>query len=125
MSESDADEARAQIAVGVGTVAMGLVAVGLLAAGVPYWWMAFPIGGGLIPLALGIARWCDERKEMERTGDGRQGALDELRARYARGDLSDEEFEHRLERLLETETVENARESLDARRTPDREREIE
>ncbi|WP_137284460.1 SHOCT domain-containing protein [Halorussus salinisoli] len=30
-------------------------------------------------------------------------AIDELRARYARGELTDAEFERRLERLLETE----------------------
>lgn len=41
--------------------------------------------------------------------DGSETATDpieELRARYARGELTDEEFERRLERLLETEDVE-------------------
>lgn len=32
--------------------------------------------------------------------------IEELRARYARGELTDVEFERRLERLLETENVE-------------------
>ncbi|USZ67178.1 SHOCT domain-containing protein [Halorussus salilacus] len=37
--------------------------------------------------------------------------LKELRSRYARGELSDEEFERRLERLLETEELERHLES--------------
>lgn len=47
----------------------------------------------------------------ERT-DGPDGnvrdALETLRNRYARGELTDEQFERKLERLLETDTVENA-----------------
>ncbi len=35
-------------------------------------------------------------------------ALDTLRDRYARGELTEEQFERKLERLLETDTVENA-----------------
>jgi hypothetical protein len=35
-------------------------------------------------------------------------ALETLRNRYARGDLTDEQFERKLERLLETDTIENA-----------------
>ena len=34
------------------------------------------------------------------------GPIDDLRSRYARGELTDEEFERRLERLLETEDAE-------------------
>ncbi|MDS0295905.1 SHOCT domain-containing protein [Halogeometricum luteum] len=49
-------------------------------------------------------------------------ALDSLRDRYARGDLSDEQFERKLEVLLETDTPENARERADRRRE-ERERE--
>jgi len=41
--------------------------------------------------------------EREPTGDG---PIDELRERYARGEFTDEEFERRLERLLETEDAE-------------------
>ncbi|MCU4739833.1 SHOCT domain-containing protein [Halobacteria archaeon AArc-m2/3/4] len=35
-------------------------------------------------------------------------ALETLRDRYARGDLTDDQFERKLERLLETDTLENA-----------------
>ncbi|UPW01384.1 SHOCT domain-containing protein [Halorussus gelatinilyticus] len=37
------------------------------------------------------------------------GPIDELRSRYAAGELTDEEFERRLERLLETEDAEVGR----------------
>lgn len=40
-----------------------------------------------------------------------QDPLEELRERYARGDIDDLEFERRLERLLETEDVERPSES--------------
>jgi uncharacterized membrane protein len=37
----------------------------------------------------------------------RDDALERLRRRYAEGDLTDEQFERKLERLLETETLED------------------
>lgn len=49
-------------------------------------------------------------------------ALDTLRDRYARGELTDEQFERKLDRLLETETVEDAAEYR-RRAEMDRERE--
>lgn len=67
------------------------------------------------------------RRRAERAADEDESvadALDSLRDRYARGDLSDEQFEHKLEVLLETDTPENARERT-ARRRGDRERERE
>lgn len=39
-----------------------------------------------------------------------QDALSTLRERYARGDLTDEQFERKLDRLLKTETPESAAE---------------
>jgi uncharacterized membrane protein len=46
-----------------------------------------------------------------------QDPLEELRERYARGDIDDLEFERRLERLLETEDVERPSESRSRVRT--------
>ncbi|KTG08179.1 hypothetical protein AUR64_00990 [Haloprofundus marisrubri] len=48
----------------------------------------------------------DDEKEEE------TDPLVTLRERYARGELSDEMFEQKLERLLETETYEGARERV-------------
>lgn len=42
--------------------------------------------------------------------DPTSDALATLRDRYARGDLTDEQFEHKLDALLETESPENAAE---------------
>ena len=53
-------------------------------------------------------------QSTDRTADstqnvrGRQDALETLRDRYAAGELTDEQFERKLERLLETETLEDA-----------------
>ncbi|MDS0297392.1 SHOCT domain-containing protein [Halogeometricum sp. S1BR25-6] len=61
----------------------------------------------------------EARARAERAADEDDSvadALDRLRDRYARGDLSDEQFERKLEVLLETDTPENARERADRRR---------
>ncbi len=43
-------------------------------------------------------------------------ALETLRSRYARGDLTDEQFERKVERLLDTETLENAEDRTERER---------
>ena len=52
-------------------------------------------------------------------------ALELLRERYARGELTDEQFERKLDRLMETTTPENAAEWRAERTREDRERERE
>ena len=68
----------------------------------------------------------DTRRSDAQTDDGEalDAALDRLRDRYARGDLSDEQFESKLEALLETGTPEDARDRVERRRR-EREREHE
>jgi uncharacterized membrane protein len=66
----------------------------------------------------------DERDEPAASTDAEAEAeapLDRLRRRYAEGELTDEQFERKLERLLETETLEDVE---DATRD-EREREFE
>ncbi|MFD1513199.1 SHOCT domain-containing protein [Halomarina rubra] len=46
----------------------------------------------------------DRETDEESTAD----AIETLRTRYARGDLTDEQFESKLDRLMETDTPENA-----------------
>jgi uncharacterized membrane protein len=49
--------------------------------------------------------------------------LETLRDRYARGELTDEQFERKLDHLLETESVEETAESRSRSRSSPRERE--
>ncbi|GAA0508712.1 Short C-terminal domain-containing protein [Halorubrum aquaticum] len=52
--------------------------------------------------------------------EGNADAIDRLRTRYAEGDLTDEQFERKLDRLLETETPEDAEEWRERERERDR-----
>ncbi|MCL7417314.1 MAG: SHOCT domain-containing protein [Halalkalicoccus sp.] len=56
----------------------------------------------------------DGPENEERTTSNRD-ALETLRYRYARGELTDEQFERKLERLLETDTLENVEDRRRAR----------
>ena len=57
--------------------------------------------------------WGEEETEDEPavtdplSGERRRDALETLRVRYAGGELTDEQFERKLEQLLETETLES------------------
>ncbi|MEF8973574.1 MAG: SHOCT domain-containing protein [Haloarcula sp.] len=94
------------IAGGVTVLTLG-VAFGLLALDVRSFWVAFPVGFGVVlPGAIALARTgpAGERRNAtaSRTVES-STSLEVLRGRYAAGELSDEEFEHRVERLLESE----------------------
>jgi len=132
MAEDEDDDLETVVA-GAVTLLTLTVAFGLMFAGVPWFWVAFPVGfGGLLPMALGAARLYRRRRESDsRPTSEDDDALATLRQRYARGDITDGEFERQVERLLETEDSATARERVDrerARADPervDREREIE
>ncbi|RLM56724.1 SHOCT domain-containing protein [Halobellus sp. Atlit-31R] len=100
-------------------------------------WLFFVVGYAvvvpLVSLVRGRQRDGDDRpvertrgaersdEESHATGRGESetpvdDALDRLRDRYARGELSDEQFERKLEALLETDTPENARERVERSR---------
>jgi uncharacterized membrane protein len=118
-SSEDDDEALLEgVAAGAVTFVTLGVAFGLIALGNPYFWVAFVVGfGGGIPLAVNLAKYYESRPGREgstRTGDSdTDAALADLRERYARGDLDETEFEARVERLLETESVSGAREYVE------------
>ena len=109
------------------TIGLGILA---LAAGFPYFWVIFVIGllvvVPLVGLLFGAEDWrkwdplsdefwedisgeADEsRIEDVEQGDGDiPDPLETLRDRYARGELSEAQFERKLELLLETETIED------------------
>ncbi|QSG11502.1 SHOCT domain-containing protein [Halapricum desulfuricans] len=83
------------------------------------WWLPFMLVGYVVIVPLtallfgdedDISEWWDD--EVETTAqshtDEQLDALETLRERYARGELTDEQFERKVERLLETETLEDA-----------------
>jgi hypothetical protein len=114
------------VVAGVITLAVLTVAFGAMALGVPYFWVAFPVGFGVVlPVAVGLAgrfgaSSAPTRTPAPRSSDDGAGpvadrdetthdeALQTIRGRYARGELDEVEFERRVERLLETETVQQA-----------------
>jgi uncharacterized membrane protein len=89
------------------------------------WWLPFMLFGYIVIVPIvailfgdgdDIAEWWDDETASETAAtepedDGMASdPLRTLRDRYARGELTDEEFDRRLDRLLETETVEDVAE---------------
>ena len=117
--------------------------LGALLAGFD-WWLGFMLFGYvvIIPVvsmlfgedgeeALDDAEGGSARAEREqptdeapRAGDAAD-ALERLRTRYANGDLTDEQFERKLDRLLETETPEDAAEWTERNRNARGDRELD
>lgn len=110
------------------------------------WWLPFMLVGyvAILPIVSILFGEDEEEEQRARAGEGARedrtepadpgaenrsadraarshDALQTLRDRYARGELTDEEFERKLERLLETETIEEAAESVGRPRSRDRE----
>lgn len=93
------------------------------------WWLAALLVGYVVvvPLTSVLSGEEDESDTSSvsvgdsttaRTDD--ETPLERLRRRYAEGELTDEQFERKLERLLETETLEDVEEGTSEReREPD------
>lgn len=92
------------------------------------WWLPFMLFGYIVIVPIiailtgereSLDGWIGGDDEMEgpedqqRTTD--EDPLETLRNRYARGELTDEEFEQKLDRLLETETLEGIAERREHR----------
>jgi uncharacterized membrane protein len=79
----------------------------LLAVGFEYFWVTYIVGFGFVlPAATSAVSYRETATErtQETTRDDTTGtALEDLRHRYATGELTDEEFEQNVERLVETE----------------------
>ncbi|SNZ05963.1 Short C-terminal domain-containing protein [Natronoarchaeum philippinense] len=102
------------------------------------WWLGVLIVGyaAVIPLVQTIfgddedeyddeewSHWTGRSKDESATeSDAESDPLETLRERYARGELTDEQFERKLERLLETETIEDVEDRRRAEREPEFER---
>ncbi|ADJ14804.1 SHOCT domain-containing protein [Halalkalicoccus jeotgali] len=72
-----------------------------------YWWETRRNPVSVILEAVRDDQAADSRDRLDPATDD---PLTVLRERYARGEISDEEFERRLDRLLETETESLSRE---------------
>ena len=95
------------VVTGVVTAATLAVAFGLMALGVESFWVAFVVGfGGVLPLLVAALEYREATDDSPSRADrsDADAALEELQLRYARGEFTDEEFERRAERLLETES---------------------
>jgi len=111
------DSPVAPLVPGVVTALTMTVAFGLLAAGFEFFWVAFVVGfGGIMPIAVGLAKHAESERDSGENAQ-RDDALSALRRRYARGELTDAEFERRLERLLETESTRDGHAVADDART--------
>lgn len=113
-------------------LALTILGVGLLALflGYSWFWMVFAFGFAVVlPLVTILTQSFSKRRRHRRErrgerqwerddwkrdsrndrskgyGDTQQDALDTLRNRYARGEIDEEEFERRVDLLLENETI--------------------
>jgi len=94
------------------------------------WWLAFMLFGYVVVVPLtallfgddsDLREWWDADATSVEPDERRSAEADEslqtLRERYARGELTDEQFERKVERLLETETLEGIEAETDAPET--------
>ncbi|WP_435363191.1 SHOCT domain-containing protein [Haloarchaeobius sp. DYHT-AS-18] len=134
MSDTPATSVVSLLVLGAGLTALFL--------DVNNWWVIFVIGYAfLLPIVSILSGEDDDDDLLNETDrrmdealdgafDGRSGddlspskrdALDTLRERYAQGELSEEQFERKLETLLDTETLEDARARVERNREPETE----
>jgi uncharacterized membrane protein len=87
------------------------------------WWLAAMLFGYIVVVPIVALLFGEDEDETElddqwnepsdsepaeTPAENNRDALETLRDRYARGELTDEQFERKLERLLDTDTLENA-----------------
>lgn len=107
-------------ATGIASTVVTGIWLGALLTGQGWWLGALIIGYVVVVPIVAILFGDEEDREewwddpsvdesetaTEPTEERNRDALGTLRNRYARGDLTDEQFERKLEKLLETETLE-------------------
>jgi uncharacterized membrane protein len=97
----------------VGLTVFAILGAGFLAlfAGWEWFWMIWVFGFAVLLPSVGIVaeHVLDDDATAEESVASETDPLQRLRERYATGELTDAEFERRVERLLETEDRETAR----------------
>lgn len=108
------------------TLGVGLLALFL---GYEWFWMVFALGWAVATPLVAILTgrrgpapedaWSNADASRGSTdhasaSDSKADALETLRSRYARGELSDVAFERKLEQLLRTETLEDVRRTVES-----------
>lgn len=111
-TDTSPDTLPVYVAILVSAVTL-ILGFSLMAFGFDLFWLAFVIGfAGILPPAVVLADYYGETSETNKSpkseSNEAETALAELRNRYARGELSEQEFERRVELLLETESVKDA-----------------
>ena len=110
-----------------GVASMLVLTVGLAALFLNQsrFWVVFAVGfAGVVPLVAMLSKGDEETEKAsetphdvdETTEASRTEALETLRERYARGELTHEEFERKLEALMETESPEQAERRVERER---------
>ena len=125
--ESGDTENKATAIASLLVLGLGLAA---LFTGQSWFWLVFVIGFAVVVPIIAILTGESEEGENESAPTGatepdeeaasKTDALRILRERYARGELSEEQFEAKLDRLLESETFEGVRERREAERELER-----
>ncbi len=116
MADDPATRVRESLTEVTATLVTGIWLLGLFTG--QWWWLPALLVGYVVVVPL-VAVVYNE------PASGRD-AVETLRNRYARGELTDEQFERKLERLLETETIEDVEEwTRNAREERDRNLEFE
>jgi uncharacterized membrane protein len=121
-------------------VAMLVLGAGLVAlfAGVNWFWMVWVLGFAVfVPVVailtdqydlIGVLTGRGRSGSLSRPasdGDRKDDALETLKRRYARGEIDDEEFERRLERLVENESIDEVEARFERERERERDPEVE
>ena len=110
-----------------GVASMLVLTVGLatLFFGQSWFWVVFAVGfADIVPLVAVLSKSDEETEKAseasrdvdETAGESRTEALETLRERYARGELTHQEFERKLEALMETESPERAERRVERER---------
>lgn len=93
---------RRQIRVGVTTIAVLSLGFVAFVVGIEWFWMIWVVG---FVVVLPLVALVFDTDDADGAAPERDDPLLILRERYARGELTDEQFERKVDRLIETEEL--------------------